>query len=242
MVDGVLHHLMDIVDPDANFTLADFKEKAIKAIDDILHREKLPIIVGGTGLYIQSIVDNLEIPKIAPNNELRAELEKKTLDEQVAMLKKIDPESVETIDIKNPRRVLRALEVTIASGESFAKQQKKGVLLYDALQIGIEWPREELYERINARVDAQMADGLLEETKVLSAKYDWFLPSMSGIGYKQMGYFLRGEMSLSEAIEILKRDTRRYSKRQMTWFKRDSRIVWVKNIADAEKEIKKFIK
>lgn len=244
LVENIPHHLMDIVAPDAEFTLADFKQHAQAAIADILSRGKLPIVIGGTGLYIWSLVDNLEIPRVAPDTRLRAELEKKSPEELVAMLKKIDPESAETIDTKNPRRVLRALEVAITSGESFVSAQKKGAPLYDALQIGIDWPREELYRRIDERVDRQMDRGLLEETKTLAQKYAWELPSMSGIGYRQLGYFLRGEIPLAEAVEILKRDTRRYAKRQMTWFKRDKRIHWLPgpDHTGAEKLLKEFIK
>lgn len=272
IVEEVPHYLMDVINPDEEFTLADFKLQAQIAIKDILSRGKLPIIVGGTGLYIWSLVDNLEIPKTVPNKKLRAELEKKSLDELVEMLKKEDPESAATIDLKNPRRVLRALEVALSSGESFKAQQKKGESLYNVLQIGINMPREILYERINKRVDKQMEDGLLEETKQLVEKYShsplalhlegegfsfhdnkldprlrgddklvWDLPSMSGIGYRQMGYFLRDEMTLPEAVEILKRDTRHYAKRQITWFKRDKRINWVDNLRAAEKLVKKFI-
>ena len=244
MVAGVAHHLMDIVSPDTEFTLANFKERAQLAVADILERGKLPIVVGGTGLYIWSLVDNLEIPSVAPDIKLRAQLEEKSLEELVEMLKKIDPESAEIIDIQNSRRVLRALEVAFATGESFVGQQKKGRPFYNVLQIGVSWPRAVLYDRINDRVDQQIASGLLDETIDLAKKYSWSLPSMSGIGYRQLGYFLRGEMSLSEVVEILKRDTRRYAKRQETWFKRDKRICWIDGAdqARAEKLINKFKK
>ncbi|OGH84725.1 MAG: tRNA (adenosine(37)-N6)-dimethylallyltransferase MiaA [Candidatus Magasanikbacteria bacterium RIFOXYA2_FULL_44_8] len=245
LVDGIPHHLMDICTPDDEFTVADFKGRAHATIVDIVARGKLPIIVGGTGLYISTLVDNWDIPKVAPDKYLRSELENNTLDELVEMLRKADPETAKTIDLKNPRRVLRALEVALDSGESFVKQRTKSAPLYDALQIGIDIPREILYERINKRVDEQLADGLLEETKKLSEKYSWELPSMSGIGYKQMGYYLRGEMTLPEAVDFLKRDTRHYAKRQMTWFKRDQRINWVlgeKIVLDTEKLVKQFVK
>ena len=244
VVDGVPHHMMDIVDPKKEFSLADYKAVATKAIKDILSRNKLPIVVGGTGLYIQALVDNFDIPKVEPNKRLREQLEKKKLSELVVMLEKIDPETAGKIDLKNPRRVLRALEVVKLSGESFFKQQTKSKPVYQVLQIGIDLPREELYNRINLRVDNQIGKGLIEETKKLSKKYKWSLPSMSGIGYKQMGSYLRGEMTLNKAIEILKRDTRHYAKRQTTWFKRDKGIVWVKNtnLVLAEKVIKEFLR
>ena len=242
MVEGVPHYLMDIVDPNEEFTLANFKIEAEKTIADILRRGKTPIIVGGTGLYIWAVVDNLQIPKSKPNLAIRAELEKKTLSELTAMLETIDPESADAVDLKNPRRVLRALEVAIDSGRSFVRSQKKGKPLYNALQIGIECPREILYERINERVDKQIVEGLLDETKKLAEKYSWDLPSMSSIGYRQIGYFLQGKMDLPQAIEVLKRDTRHYAKRQMTWFKRDKRINWISKIDEAEVLIKKFLK
>lgn len=254
VVDDVAHHLIDFVEPWQNYSLADFKADAVRAINDILARGKLPILVGGTGLYFWAVIDNLDIPKVAPDKSLRVELEKLSLTEMVKILRKKDPESAQAIDLKNPRRVLRALEVAFG-GESFVKQKKIGKPLYDCLQIGLNWPREELNERINARVGEQIESGLVEETEGLVERLDsrlrgndnggvWSLPSMSGIGYRQIGYYLRREMSLPEAIEILKRATRHYAKRQMTWFKRDKRIVWIeKNDKKmAEKLAKIFLK
>lgn len=231
-VNGTPHYLMDIINPDENFTVADFKERAVIRINDILKRNKLPIMVGGTGLYIRSVVDNLDIPKAAPGMELRKKLENKSSDELVGMLKKIDPESAGKIDLRNSRRVLRALEVATFTGKSFFGQRKKMPPIYDAREFGINLSREELYKKINARVDRQIEDGLIEETKKLSQKYGWYLPSMSGIGYKQIDYYLRGEISLEEAVEIIKRDTRRYAKRQMTWFKGDKRIAWISGLGE----------
>jgi len=243
VVEGVAHHVMDIIEPDEDFTLAHFKKMAEEKIEDILARGKLPIIVGGTGLYIWSIVDNLDMPAVVPDLELRAELEKKSLDEQVQILTDKDPETAKKIDLKNPRRVIRALEVVILTGKSFVKQQTKSKPKYDCLQIGIERDREDLYFRINKRVDTQHVRGLLSEVESLvKQKYDWQLPSMTGIGYKQMGYYLRGEMNLEEATEILKRDTRHYAKRQLTWFKKDKRINWIKEKSEAESLVEEFIK
>lgn len=243
MVQNVSHHLMDIIDPGEDFSLADYKTLALKSIKDILKRKKLPIVVGGTGLYIRALVDNLDIPKVEPSKKLRKELAKKKLPELAAMLKKIDPATAKKIDLQNPRRVLRALEVFILSGESFLTQSTKSKPIFDALEIGLDLPREELRARIDARVDKQMKDGLLEETKKLSKKYSWNLPSMSGIGYKQMGFYLRGETTLDEAINILKRDTRRYAKRQMTWFRRDKKTQWIKNtnLKSTQGLIKRFL-
>ncbi len=242
VVEGIRHHLIDIVNPDTDFSLADFKKMAIDSINNILKRGKVPIIVGGTGLYIWALVDNLDIPKTQPDNKLRKELETKPLTELVSMLIEKDPESAKKIDLKNPRRVIRALEVVMTTGQSFFNQRTKSNPLFETLQIGLNVPKEELFKRINERVDKQIGVGLIEEVKQLvSDGYSWDLPSMSGIGYRQVGLYLRGEATLAEAIDILKQDTRQYAKRQMTWFKRDKRIQWVKNAEEAEELVKDFI-
>ena len=243
-VAGVPHHLMDVVDPREDFSVADYKDAAVKCIKEILDRKKLPIVVGGTGLYIQSLIENLDIPKVGPNKELRKQLENKKPAELVKLLQKIDPEAAQKIDLQNPRRVLRALEVFILSGESFFAQKTKPDLIFDVLQIGIDVPRAELFARIDQRVDEQIQDGLVAETaELVKQNYDWNLPSMSGIGYRQIGFYLRGEATLAEAIDILKRDTKRYAKRQMTWFKRDKKIIWIQKPAlkSVEKPVKEFL-
>ncbi|MDD4476686.1 MAG: tRNA (adenosine(37)-N6)-dimethylallyltransferase MiaA, partial [Patescibacteria group bacterium] len=246
MVEKVPHYLMDIIEPDEDFSLADFKKMALKSIKDILKRGKTPFVVGGTGLYIWSIVDNLDIPKVKPDNKLRQRLEKKTLRELVEILKKEDKEAAAKIDLNNPRRVIRALEVVLSTGKPFFSQRTKSNQLFDVLQIGVSLPMEKLYERINKRVEIMIKQGLLEEIKNLTEKFKkhknfWNLPSVSGIGYRQIGSYLRGEASLDEAIEQIKKDTRHYAKRQMTWFKRDKRVKWIKNKTEAEKLIKNFL-
>lgn len=242
VVDGIPHHLIDIINPDTDFSLADFKKMAIEAINDILKRGKVPIVVGGTGLYIWALVDNLDIPEIQPDNKLRKELEIKPLAELVSVLIEKDPESAQKIDLKNPRRVIRALEVVMTTGQSFFNQRTKSSPLFEALQIGLDVPKEELFKRINERVDRQIEAGLVEEVKQLvNDGYSWDLPSMSGIGYRQIGLYLRGEVTLPEAIELLKQDTRQYAKRQMTWFKRDKRIQWVSVIEEADSLVKDFL-
>ena len=240
-IDEVAHHMIDIVDPGDNFSMADYKNGAVVSIQNILKRKKIPILVGGTGLYIWTIVDNLDIPGVEPKLKMRKMFEKKSHEELIQLLIKVDPESAEKIDLKNSRRVIRALEVFTFTGESFVKQRTKSKPLFDALQIGIDIPKDDLNKRIETRVDKQIANGLIEETKKLGKKYGWKLLSMSGIGYKQIGCYLRGEMELGEAIDMLKRDTRHYAKRQMTWFKRDKRINWVSSPKEAEKLVEKFI-
>lgn len=242
IVDGINHYLLDIINPDENFTLSDYKDQAQKTIKEIIKKGKIPFLVGGTGLYIKAIVDNLEIPRVEPDLVLRRELESKSAEERIKMLKEIDPETYEKIDIQNPRRVIRALEVVLSTGESFLKQQKKGKPLYDVLQLGIKVDKENLYERINKRCEKMIEAGLVQEAKRLAQKYSWELPSMSGIGYRQMRDYIEGKMTLEEAIEWLQTDTRHYAKRQMTWFRKDEKIVWIENEKQAEKKIDEFLK
>lgn len=228
LVKGVPHYLMDCLEPDKEFTMADFKNKAVDITQDIIKRGKVPLVVGGTGLYISALVDNFDIPKVKPDKELRVKLESKNLGELMEMLKQKDPLSAAVIDLNNPRRVIRALEVALTSGKSFVSQKTKSKPLFDVLQIGIKRKREEIYESINQRVEEQIKLGLVEEIKNLLDKgYGWELTAMSGLGYRQFKDYLAGKRSLGQAVEILKRDTRHYAKRQLTWFKRDKRIRWV---------------
>ncbi|MFA5413141.1 MAG: tRNA (adenosine(37)-N6)-dimethylallyltransferase MiaA [Patescibacteria group bacterium] len=244
---GVKHYLLDIVNPDQEFTLADYKKKAVAAIRDILKRNKNPFLVGGTGLYIQSVADNLEIPAVPPNKKLRAQFEKEiknpgALAKWYKKLLKLDPGAVKVVDAKNPRRIIRALEVCLATGQPFSKLREKGEPLFDVLQIGINLPRKKLYENIDQRVEQMIKEGLVNETKKLLKKYSPSLPSMSGIGYKEIGEHLSGKDDLAEAVQKIKFRTHAYARRQMTWFRRDKRIRWIKNYKEAENKIKKWLK
>jgi tRNA dimethylallyltransferase len=244
VVDGVPHYLMDLVDPGEEFTLAQFKESALSAIRHIFQRGKVPIVVGGTGLYLWSLIDNLSLPPVAPNKKLRVGLEGKSLPELVELLHNIDPKSAKKIDLKNPQRVIRALEVAILTGASFADQQQKAEPLFNVLQLGIRRSLTELHGRINERVAKQFADGIIEETKeLLRQHYQWKLPSMKGIGYKEIDHYLQGELTLAEAREKIQGATRRYAKRQLTWFKRDERIRWVElsAIEETQKLVEDFL-
>ncbi|MFH1946561.1 MAG: tRNA (adenosine(37)-N6)-dimethylallyltransferase MiaA [Candidatus Magasanikbacteria bacterium] len=242
-IEDVPHHLIDFLDTGKQFTVAEFRDKAVKYTKLALKGGKTPLIVGGTGLYIHSVVDNLKIPRIAPNRKLRKSLEEKSTEDLMKLLKNLDPKTAQTVDSNNTRRVIRALEVCILSGIPFSEQQIKGDQIFDVLQIGIEVPREVLYTRIGKRVDEMMKLGLLKEVEnLLKQKYGWNLPSMSGIGYRQFREFFENKRELDEAIELLKRDTRRYAKRQTSWFKRDNRIVWCKEYREAEKLVNEFLK
>ncbi len=245
LVEGVPHYLMDIVDPDQEFNLSHFKAEALKTIDIILKKGKLPIIVGGTGLYFWALIDNLDIPQFAPNLQIRKQLESESLDRLVEMLKEKDPATARAIDLKNPRRVTRALEVVLQSGESFMELRKKGQPLYNALQIGLRWDKDELKKRIETRVEMQIRDGLQDEVgELLKVGYDWKLPSMSSIGYREFRDFFGNKITLPQTIDLIIKDTVQYAKRQMTWFKRDERIKWIEkdDLVEARGLVKEFLK
>lgn len=228
MVEGVPHYLVNCVDPSDIFTLADFKREANVAIQDIIRRGKTPFLVGGTGLYISAIVDNLDIPNVAPNQDLRKNWEAMTTIELQNLIKKNDPKTATTIDLQNKRRLVRALEVATVSGKSFRAQQTKSPALFDILQIGILWPKEILESRIEERIKKQIEQGFLNEVEALWQKYGAALtPSFTSIGYGALIAYLTGEMNWPEALIIFKNQTRQYAKRQMTWFKRDGSVHWV---------------
>lgn len=241
-IDEVPHHLVDFLDPGRRFTVAQFRDQAIKHIKLIHKRKHAPLLVGGTGLYISVVVDNLYIPRIPPNKHLRQSLEGKDNQQLLALLQSLDPTAAKTIDANNKRRLIRALEVCILSGEPFSAQQLRGDTLFDILQIGVEVPRDELYARIDARIDAMIERGLVAEVaKLVSQKYSWELPSMSGIGYRQFQGYIEGWLQLDQVVQLLKRDTRHFAKRQMSWFRRDSRIQWCRTYDEAEKTITTFL-
>jgi tRNA dimethylallyltransferase len=260
---GVSHYLIDVVNPGEEFTLADYKKMAVAAIGNIIKRGKTPFLVGGTGLYIQAVMDNLEIPTVPPNKKLRVKFEReiakakesrienresRIVEKWYKKLLKLDLGAAKVVDKNNPRRISRALEVCLAIGKPFSKLRERGEQLFDTLQIGITLPRGKLYGRIDKRVDWMVEHGLIEETRRLMKKYDPILPSMSGIGYKEIGEYLECQMSnvkcqkvLEEAIQKIKYRTHDYARRQMTWFRRDKRIKWIKNYKEAEKIIKKWV-
>lgn len=235
------HKLIDVVNPDETLNLADYKAKAIRAINAATKKGKLPILVGGTGLYVWAVVDNLLIPKVPPNEQIRKELEKKTIPELFRLLESTDPEAAKVTG-ENKRRIIRALEVLAVSGDKFSNVTKKGEPLYDCLQLGLNVPREELVERINKRVDGMMKAGFMNEVMALRKKlYAPDLPAMSGIGYAELNAVIDGIQSLEEAIPRIKARTRQYARRQMTWFRRDQRINWILNESEATALVKKWL-
>lgn len=246
IVHGIPHYGIDLVAPNESYTVADFQQYTHLVFENMFRREKVPIIVGGTGLYVQAIVDNFIIPHVPPNPALREKIEglirEKGMQQVYVELLKLDPAAADFVSPQNSRRIIRALEVCLATGKPFSKQKKRGKRLYHALQIGIDIPRETLYARINARVDEQIHDGLVAEVRHLMALYDASLPVFAGIGYRDIMQVLRDEVTLSAALEHYKKGTRDYARRQMTWFRRNKRIVWVQSTEEAEKLVARFLK
>ncbi len=242
---GVKHWLIDIKNPNQNYTAAQFKKDAVKKIKEIQKQGKLPILVGGTGLYIKAVTENLDIPKIKANPRLREELEKETgeegLDFIFKKLIKLDPEAAYIVDPKNPRRVIRALEITLLTKKPFSQQRKIGKLLFDVLKIGISVPKEEVKEKINLRVDKMVKEGLVEEVKGLINKYGESQQAFDAIGYREIIDFLAKKTSLEQASALIKINTWHYAKRQMTWFNADKKINWIEDYKKAEVLIKKFL-
>ncbi|MFA6132250.1 MAG: tRNA (adenosine(37)-N6)-dimethylallyltransferase MiaA [Patescibacteria group bacterium] len=234
-------HGLDLVGPNQEMNGALFKDYADKTITEILSRGHLPILVGGTGLWMDMIVDNLEMPEVEPDLTLRAELEKQSEEDLFAEFEKLDPVGAEVIDRHNKRRLVRALEVCKKTGRPFSELRKKGEGKYDALWLGLDVPKEVLDERINVRVDEMIKQGLLKEVKQLKEKYGCEVYAMSGIGYQEICRHLNGEISLAEAIEEIKKNTRQYAKRQRTWFKRNKNIRSITDVSETELIVQAFL-
>jgi tRNA dimethylallyltransferase len=228
----VQHHLIDIVSPGENFSLAQYQQLALKAIENIQQRDKLPIVVGGSGQYVWSVLEGWGIPQVAPDPEFRQSLEEKAArggeDELYDELASVDPEAAERIDPRNVRRTIRALEVYWETETPFSQLQRKEAPPFNTLVIGLTTDREELYRRIDLRVDRMIEQGLVEEVKQLASRgFSFDMPAVSSIGYKQIALFLKGEITLAVAIQQTKFETHRLARQQYTWFQlEDSRIHW----------------
>lgn len=243
IVKGIPHYLMDILAPVKIYTVAEWRKRALSCIEKIRRRGRLPIVVGGTGLYTQSLIDHYRIPPIAPNPAFRAAMEDKTIPELMRMLEMMDPESAKLIDSHNRRRVVRALEVITFSGKPFSAQRIQAPPLVDPLLIGWARTREDLHQMIDRSVDNMMREGWMQEVAGLAASgIPWDAPAMTSIGYKELGTVLRGEeRDLEKVVAEIKRATRHYAKRQMTWFKRDPRIRWVSSIYEAKERVRAWL-
>lgn len=227
--EGIKQWLVDVVEPDEVFTLSDYQSLAFEAIGDILTRGKLPILVGGTTMYVDAVIENWVIPPT--DNEMRQRVQEMFdndgLNSLVELLKEKDPETAKVIDTQNSRRVVRALEYVLATGESFIFAQNKAESKYEVEIIGMDVPSEILTQRIKERVKKMFDNGAVEETKKLLAHYSLDLPSMSGIGYREIKMFIDGELTKEEAIEKLTTATYQYSRRQMTWWRRSKNVQWI---------------
>ncbi len=227
------HWLIDVADPDDSFTLADFLDGARGAMDDIAARGKLPIVAGGTGQYVWALLEGWRVPRVPPDVALRAELKAIAESEGAgvlfAELRAIDPASADVIDARNVRRVIRAIEVTRATGRPFSEWRVRDAPAFDATIVGLRIDRAALYRRIDERVERMMAAGFVDEVRALqTAGYGCHLPSMSGIGYRQVCEHLRGEATLEESVARMKTETHRLARMQHTWFRQDDgRIRWL---------------
>lgn len=225
------HYLIDIIYPDENFTVSDYKKSATEYIKKINQKNKLPIVVGGTGLYINSLVYNLNFGNAPPNEMIRSRLETYDNEYLHSKLLEIDKVSGERINIRDRKRLIRALEIWEVSGEipsSYNNNFRKETDDYDLVMICLNMNRQKLYKRINDRVDAMIEFGLVDEVKnILNMGYNKDLVSMQGIGYKEIIMYLENKINLDESINIIKQRSRNYAKRQLTWFKRDNRIKWI---------------
>lgn len=243
--DGIKHYLLNIVKPDQDYSLHDWQEAAFSAISEINRHHKLPIVCGGTGLYLSSILQNYQLPKT--DLALRKELEQHSLAQLIKQLEISDPEILESIDTSNKVRVLRALEYVLAFKESLKIGQKSSDCPFNYLIFGVEPEREALYKKIEQRVEQMIELGLVEEVKNIYQKYpDKNTTALTGIGYKEIIQYLNKEITLETAIDLIKKNTRHYAKRQMTWFRRMEKqginIKWNLSLTDIEKEINNFLK
>ena len=226
--DGVPHHLVEFLDTDQTFSVADFVERAKVLIDEITARGRVPIVAGGTGLFVDSLVKNISFSQVGSNAEIRNELAEKSNEELFEKLVELDPKSAENIHLNNRKRVIRALELCM-SGTSKTEQNENSMLIdspYDALYIGIGYQdRQKLYDRINKRVDLMLEAGLENEARQMLGKQG--LTARQAIGHKELQPYIDGNITLDEAVEGLKRETRHYAKRQLTWFRRNENINWL---------------
>ncbi|MDQ3076684.1 MAG: tRNA (adenosine(37)-N6)-dimethylallyltransferase MiaA [bacterium] len=239
---GVPHHLLDVVSPKKVFTVQDFKTHAERAIKKILKNKKLPIICGGTGFYIQSIVDNITFPDVLPNKTLRKELLTKSSYELFTILTKLDPIRARDIDPHNTIRLVRAIEIATALGKVPSLQSE---LQYESLQIGIETSNETLKDKIYKRLLSRIKQGMVAEATTLHHEgLSWKRMEFMGLEYRYLALFLQKKISKDEMIEKLTFETRKYARRQKTWFRKDKRIKWfpLESKKEIEKEIEKFLK
>jgi len=238
----VPHHVIDVVSPNENFSLAQYQQLAVRAIEDIQQRGKLPIVVGGSGQYVWSVLEGWGIPRVAPNPEFRQGLEERADmgegDKLHEELNAVDPEAAERIDPRNVRRTIRALEVFNETETPFSQLQRKEAPPSNIFIVGLTADREELYRLIDIRVNRMIELGLVDEVKrLMNRGFNFDMPAMSSIGYRQIGHLLNDELTLPGAIQQIKFETHRFARQQYTWFRlEDTRIHWadIQRTSDAQ--------
>lgn len=238
---GIKHWMLDIVSPKTDYNVAKFKKQTDKIITDILQRGKLPIICGGTGFWIKAVVDNVNFPEVKPDKALRDKLSKKSAEILSEMLKELDLDRAKNIDPHNKVRLIRAIEIARTLG---SVPKEKNYPKYTALQIGVDIPKEKLQKNIKRRLEKRFAQGMIKEVKDLREKYklSWKKIQSFGLGYYWIPLYLQNKISKEELFEKVYQAEKDYAKRQMTWFRKDQRIKWLKNYKNIKKEADIFLK
>ena len=241
---GIKHYLLDFVSPEERYSVAQYKHDAKKTIKEILSKGKMPIIVGGTGLYVDSLIYEIEYSDIKIDEKYRKELEEiaemQGLEKLYKMALEIDPIAMEKISENDKKRIIRVLEIYKATGKTKTQQEeesRKNPVEYDYKVFAINWDREILYQRINKRVDIMIEQGLIEEVKEILKKYTKFPTAMQGLGYKEVADYINGNYTKEEMIEKIKMETRRYAKRQLTWFRKNKQTIWLDGTNDIQNNI-----
>lgn len=233
-MEGIPHYLLDFVSPKERYSVADYKKEATKAIEEILKKGKTPIVVGGTGLYIDALIYNIDYPEIEFDETYRKQLERRVEQEGLPSLyeeaNQIDEQAMKRISPNDQKRILRVLEVYHQTGKTKTEQElmsRQKEVPYDYQVYALTMPREQLYARINKRVDIMLEQGLVEEVKKILETYPEFPTAMQALGYKEIKEYLEGNVEKEEAIETIKQETRRYAKRQLTWFRKNKQTKWL---------------
>jgi len=245
---GIKHYLLDFVSPDVRYSVAEYKIDATNAIEEILKKGKTPIIVGGTGLYVDTLIYGIEYNDIKIDEEYRKKLEKiveeKGLETLYKLAVQIDSEAMKKISVNDKKRIMRVLEIYQATGKTKTQQEqesRKNGVKYNYKVFALNMDREVLYNRINLRVDLMLEKGLIEEVSNLKEKYNQFPTAMQGLGYKEVVEYLEGDINKEEMIEKIKMETRRYAKRQLTWFRKNKETIWLNAEKDKEENIREII-
>lgn len=245
---GIPHYLIDFVSPDERYSVADFQKDAEKAIHEIVAKGKTPIVVGGTGLYVDTLIYHIQYPEIETDLAYRKQLEEMIQEQGLEVAyqkaKEIDPQAIEKISSNDQKRIMRILEIyhqTQKTKTQLEIESRREEPPYEYLVYAIDMDREKLYDRINQRVDIMIEQGLIEEVQALLEKYENFPTAMQGLGYKEVVAYLKGNMTKEEMIETLKQETRRYAKRQLTWFRKNKEIKWIDGLRPVEENIQRIL-